>query len=84
MACRFLERCNCDRHGLGLKPIPAILLRSWEKHFTTHSPDERSWQAVLNFRHIFIKLKKKKKIFSTAAISWHLCKQVGLIAFSLY
>ena len=32
-------KCRADdQHGLGSKPTRAILLRSWEKRFTTFSP----------------------------------------------
>ena len=31
----WLERRNCDQHGLGSKPTRAILFSSGERHFTT-------------------------------------------------
>ena len=54
----WLEHRDCDRHGLGSKPTRAILLCIWERHLTTLSPVCWSWQAVLNFSHTSIKLKK--------------------------
>ena len=33
----WLERCAYDQHDVGLKPTRAILLCSWEKHFTALS-----------------------------------------------
>ena len=57
---QWLERRDCDRHGLGSKPTRAILLCPWERHFTAISPAWRSWQAVLNFSRISIKLKNLK------------------------
>ena len=45
-----------DQHGLGSKPTCAILLCSWEKHFTPLFPSWWSWQAVLNYSIISIKL----------------------------
>ena len=75
----WLERCDCDRHCLGSKSTRAILLFPWERHFTgtALSPAWWSWQAVLNFGHISIK-------FQTTAISWHLRKQVEVIAYLMY
>ena len=37
-----------DQHGLGSKPTHAIVLCSWKRHFTAHSPAWWSWKAVLN------------------------------------
>ena len=39
-----------------------------------------SWQAILNFSHISIKLKNQNKNLKWAAVSWHFRKQVGIIA----
>ena len=72
LACR-----GRNQHGLGLKPARAILFGSWD---TTHSHAWWSWQAVLNFSHIYIKLKIKLKSFNRTVISWHLRKQVRVIA----
>ena len=52
----WLKRRACDQHGLGSKPTRAILLCPWERHFTAHSPAWWSWQAVLNYSNISIKL----------------------------
>ena len=52
----WLKRRTRDQHDLGSKPTLAILLCSWERHFTAHSPAWWSWQAVLNYSHISIKL----------------------------
>ena len=80
----WLKRCACDRHGLGSKSTRAILLCPREKHFTPLFFACWSWQRVLNFSHIFIKLKNKKKThFNRKAISWHLRKQIGVIAYAL-
>ena len=51
-----LKRRAHVQHGLGSKPTRAILLCPWERHFTAHSPAWWSWQAVLNYSHISIKL----------------------------
>ena len=51
----WLKRRARDQHCLGSKPTRAILLRPWERHFTAHSPAWWSYQAVLNYSHIFIK-----------------------------
>ena len=76
-AVEWLERRAYDQHGLGLKPTRAILLCPWERHFTALFPAWWSWQAVLNFNQILFKYKRN-------AISWHLRKQVGVIAYPMY
>ena len=58
----WLKRRARDQHGLGSKPTHAILLCPWERHFTAHSPAWWSWQAVLNFSHISIKLQADSNI----------------------
>ena len=42
----WLERRDCDRHGLGLKRTRAILLCPWERHLTALSPAWLPWQTV--------------------------------------
>ena len=59
---KWLKRRACDQHGLGSKPTHAILLSPWERHFTAHSPAWWSWQAVLNYGHISIKLQADSNI----------------------
>ena len=73
----WLERRDCDRHGPGSKPTRAIVLCTWERHFTALSSACWSWQAVLNK---IISLPNYKR----TAISWHLRKQVGVIAYPMY
>ena len=51
-----LKKPADDQHGLGSKPTCTIMLYSWERHFMALSPACWSWQAVLNFNHISIKL----------------------------
>ena len=51
-----------DQHGLSSKPTRAILLCPWERHFTALSPAWWSWQAVLNYSHISIKLQVDSNI----------------------
>ena len=53
----WLKRRTRDQHGLGSKPTRAILLCPWQRHFTAYSPARWSWQAVLNYSHISIKLQ---------------------------
>ena len=52
------------------------------KHYTTLSTAWWSWQAVLNSIHISQKTKIKN--FKQIAISWHLWKQVKVIACPMY
>ena len=58
----WLKRRDRDQHGLGSKSTRAILLFPWERHFTAHSPVWWSWQAVLNYNHISIKLQADSNI----------------------
>ena len=60
---KWLERRDCDRYGLDLKPIRAILLRPWERHFTALCPAWWSRQVVLNFSYISILLKNQNQKF---------------------
>ena len=53
----WLKRRACDQHGLSSKPTRAILLCPWERHFTALSLAWWSWQAVLRYSHISIKLQ---------------------------
>ena len=71
------ERRACDRYGLGSKPTRAVLLYPWERHSTALSPAWWSWQAV-TISVIFL------LNFKRTAMSWHLRKQVGVIAFLMY
>ena len=73
----WLKHHAHDQHGLGSKPTCAILLCPWERHFTELFPAWWSWQAVLKFNPISIKLQQ-------TAIPWHLQKQVRVIAYPMY
>ena len=61
----WLKRRVYDQHGLGSKPTRAILLCPWERHFTKHSPAWWSWQGVLNYSHISIKLQVDSNILAS-------------------
>ena len=80
----YLKCRDYDRLSLGSKPTRAILLCPGQRHFMPLSPAWWSWQAVLNFSHISIKLKIKIKNFKRTAVSLHLQKQVGEIACPMY
>ena len=73
----WLERQAHDQHGLGSKPTRTNLLCPWKRHFTAHSPAWWSWQAVLNYSHISTN-------YNWTAMSWHLRKQVWVIAYPIY
>ena len=60
-----LKRQDRDQQGLGFKPTRAILLCPWERHFTALSPAWWSWQAVLNYSHISIKLQADSNILAS-------------------
>ena len=61
----WLKRRAREQHGLGSKPIRAIMLCLWERPFTTYSPAWWFWQAVLNYSHIFIKLQADSNILAS-------------------
>ena len=65
----WLRRGAYDQHGLRSKPTRATLWCFWKRHFTALSPSWWSWKTVLNYKR--------------TAISWHLLKQVGVIAFPM-
>ena len=54
-----------DQHGLGSKPTCATLLCSWGRHLTALSPAWWSWQAVLNYSNISIKLLADSNILAS-------------------
>ena len=54
-----------DQHGLGSKPTCAILWCSWQRHFTALSPAWWSWQVVLNYSNISIKLLADSNILAS-------------------
>ena len=60
---KWLKRRAYHQLGLGSKPTRAILLCPWERRFTVLSPDWWSWQTVLNFSHISVKLQADSNIF---------------------
>ena len=53
-----------DQHGLSSKTTHTILLCPWERHLTAHSPACLSWQAVLNYSHISVKLQADSNILA--------------------
>ena len=78
-----LKHRTCDQHGLGSKPIHAILLCPWERHFTAHSPAWWSWQAVLNYSHISIKLQADSNILASLEAGLGNCLPYVLVPLSL-
>ena len=70
-----LKHCAYDQHGLGSKPTCTILLCPWEKNFITLSLAWWSCHAIL-----IISLLSYKQ----TAISWHLWKQVRVIAYPMH
>ena len=61
----WLKRRAYDQHGPRSKPTRANLLCLWERHFTALSPARWSWQAVLNYSHISIKLQADSNILAS-------------------
>ena len=60
----WLKRRPYDQTGLDSKPTRAILLCSWKRHYKALFRAWWSWQAVLNFKHIVIKLKADSNILA--------------------
>ena len=74
----WLKRRAYDQHGLGSKPTHTFCC-VLGKDTLRLSPAWWSWQAVLNFCDISIKLQADSN-----TVSWHLRKQVGVIAYPMY
>ena len=79
----WLKRRARNQHGLGSKPTRAILLCPWERHFTALSPVWWSWQAVLNYSHISIKLLADSNILASAEAGGGDCLPYELAPLSL-
>ena len=50
---KWLKRRAYYQYSLGSKPTCTILLCPWERHFTALSPAWWSWQAALNYNHLY-------------------------------
>ena len=61
----WLKRRARDQHGLSSKPTRTNLLCPWERHYTALSPAWWSWQAVLNYSYISIKLQADSNILAS-------------------
>ena len=61
----WLKHRTDNQRGLGSKPTCAILLYPWERHFTALSPAWWSWQEVLNYSNISIKLLADSNILAS-------------------
>ena len=68
----WLKRWAHDQHSLGSKPTHTILLCPWERQFTALSPAWWSWQAVLNYSHISIKLQVDSNILASYILAYRL------------
>ena len=75
---KWLEHHVFDQYYLGSKPTHSILLCPWERHFMALSPPWWSWQAVLNFNHISMKLQADSYILASLGM------QVGVIGYPMY
>ena len=60
-----LKHCAYDQYNLGSKPTRAIQLCPWERHLMALFPAWWSWQAVLNYSHISIKLQADSNILAS-------------------
>ena len=79
----WLKRRTRDQHGLGSKLTRVILLFPWERHFTALSPAWWSWQAVLNYSDISIKLQADNNILASPDAGWGNCLYYALAPPSL-
>ena len=50
-----------------------VQLCPWERHFTAFFPVWWSWQAVLNFKHISIKLQADSNILASLEVGQGNC-----------
>ena len=66
----WLKRRAHNQNGLGSKLTRAILLCPWERHFTPLSPAWWSWQAVLNFNYVSIKLQANSNILASPEVGY--------------
>ena len=80
----WLKRRAHNQHGLGSKYTRAILLCPWERHFKALSPAWWSWQAVLNYSHISIKLQADSNILVSPEAGWGNCLPYVLAPLSLF
>ena len=69
----WLKHWAHDQHGLSSKPTCAILLCLWERHFMAHFSAWWSWQAVLNYSYIFIKLQADSNILVSPEAGYGNC-----------
>ena len=80
---KWLKHRAYDQHGLSSKPTCAILLCPSERHFMALSPPWWSWQAVLNYSHISIKLQEESNILASPKAGWGNCLPYVLVPPSL-
>ena len=64
MMVEWLEHRAYDQHGCRSKPNQAIPLCLWQRRFTAFSPAWWSWQVVLSYSHISIKLQADSNILA--------------------
>ena len=62
----WLKHRDDDQRGPDLKPTCAILLCSWERHFTVLFLAWWSWQTVLNYSNISTKLIADNNILASS------------------
>ena len=80
---KWLKHCAHDHYNLGSKPTCTILLCPWERHFTAPSTAWWSWQTVLYFNHISIKLQADSNILASPEVDWSNCLPYVLEPLSL-
>ena len=80
---KWLDCSVYDQHGVSSKPTHTILLCPWERHFMALCPAWWSWQAVLNYSHISIKLQANSNILASAEVGYGYCLPYVLAPLSL-
>ena len=73
------EHCGCDRHGCGSKPTVMSLGKMLYGTFLCLAVLSSDFKFPTYFY-----MTEKLKNFNRTALSWHLRKQVGVIACPIY
>ena len=80
---KWLKYYAYDQHSVGSKPTCTILFLG-ERHFMALSSAWWSWQAVLNYSDIFIKLQTDSNILASSEAGWSNCLLYVLASLSLF
>ena len=79
----WLRHHDCDLTWSWFKTTCTILLCPWKRDFTVLFSAWWSWQAVLNYSHISIKLQADSNILASSESGWDNCLLYLLAPLSL-